>query len=68
MHIGTVGQISRDDLKEALSTTDLVEPDTEILDKLFTMFDTTGEQWVFYNDFLAGINIVSHYSHCYQHC
>ena len=42
-------------MKEALSTSGLVEPDTDILDRLFTMFDASGEQWVYYNDFLAGV-------------
>ena len=43
--------ISRDDLKEALEKLDLKEPDTEILDRMFTMFDDMGENNVMYNNF-----------------
>ena len=45
--------ISRDDLKEALAKLDLEEPDTEILDKMFTMLDEVGENMVHYSHFLA---------------
>ena len=40
-------------MKEALSETSLQEPDTEILDKLFTMFDESGEHMVYYLEFLS---------------
>ena len=43
---------------EFLSTSGLPEPDTEILDKLFTLFDLNGEQVVNYKDFLAGCSIL----------
>jgi Ca2+-binding EF-hand superfamily protein len=57
--IGTGDQISRDDLKEALTGTGLQEPDTEILDKLFTMFDESGEQTVYYLEFLSAVCILT---------
>ena len=53
LQIGNCDQINRDDLKEALTGSDLLEPDLEILDKLFTMFDDTGEQLVYYSEFVA---------------
>ena len=57
--VGTVDLISRDDLNEALTTLELEEPDTEILDKMFTMFDDTGENTVHYNQFLAALCLLT---------
>ena len=57
--LGTVDHISRDDLKEALEKLDLKEPDTEILDRMFTMFDDMGENNVMYNNFCAAICLLT---------
>ena len=51
--------ITRDDLKEAMEKLDLEEPDTEILDKLFTMLDDMGENNVMYHHFLASICLLT---------
>lgn len=48
--------LSRSSFREALSTVGVVESDTEILDRLFTMFDKSGDDQVNFREFLVGIS------------
>lgn len=41
--------------QEALATVGIVESDKEVLDRLFTMFDRTGDDQVFFKDFICGV-------------
>ena len=61
--LGNTEQINRDYLYESIAKIGLNYPDTEILDKLFTMFDDSGENCVIYTDYLAACSILTTSSH-----
>ena len=46
------------DIMDSATSNGLQEPDLEILDKLFTMFDVAGENVVNYKDFLGGCSVL----------
>jgi len=47
--------ISRGEMQKAIQDIGIVESDAEVLDRLFTMFDKTGDDAVYYREFTAGI-------------
>jgi Ca2+-binding EF-hand superfamily protein len=53
---GNVNTISRNEFREALESVGISESDTEILDRLFTMFDKTGDDQVNFREFIVGIS------------
>ena len=52
---GNPNTISREEFQEALAQVSIVESDAEILDRLFTMFDKTGDNQVNFREFVVGI-------------
>lgn len=46
--------------REALELAGIVETDTEILDKLFSMFDKTGNDQINYKEFVVGLAPLCH--------
>ena len=48
--------ITRTDFEEALQSVETIEQsDAELFDKLFTMFDVSGDNQIVMRDFIAGI-------------
>jgi Ca2+-binding EF-hand superfamily protein len=47
--------ISRSEMQEAIQAVGIVESDAEVLDRLFTMFDKTGDDAIYFREFIAGI-------------
>lgn len=47
-------------LREALELVSIMESDTEILDRLFSMFDKTGNDQINYKEFVAGLAPLCH--------
>jgi len=52
---GNASNISRTDFREAIEEVGVVESDAEILERLFTMLDKTGDEQVNYREYLVGI-------------
>ena len=48
--------ISRSEMAEAIQQSGIVESDAEVLDRLFTMFDKTGDDAIYFRDFISGIS------------
>lgn len=46
--------------REALELAGIMESDTEILDRLFSMFDKTGNDQINYKEFVAGLAPLCH--------
>ena len=53
---GNPHTITRSEFREALESVGVTESDTEILDRLFTMFDKTGDDQVNFREFVVGIS------------
>lgn len=53
---GNPNTVSREEFQEALEFVGIVESDAEILDRLFTMFDKTGDNQVNFREFAVGIS------------
>ena len=53
---GNPNTITRAEFREALEIVGVTESDTEILDRLFTMFDKTGDDQVNFREFIVGIS------------
>jgi len=51
---GNPATISRAEMQEALSVAGIVDTDKEVLDRLFTMFDRTGDDQVYFREFISG--------------
>jgi len=47
--------ISRSEMQEAIQAVGVVESDAEVLDRLFTMFDKTGDDAIYFREFISGI-------------
>lgn len=56
MRQGNSHTITKDEFEEALSRCNIVESDSEILDRLFTMLDKTGDQQINFREFICGIS------------
>ena len=52
---GNPHTITRSEFREALESVGVTESDTEILDRLFTMFDKTGDDQVNVREFVVGV-------------
>ncbi|GMI50485.1 hypothetical protein ScalyP_jg2410 [Parmales sp. scaly parma] len=52
---GNPHTITRSEFREALESVGVTESDTEILDRLFTMFDKTGDDQVNFREFVVGV-------------
>eukprot|EP01042_Synura_sphagnicola_P029570 gene29570-38133_t len=52
---GTLNMISRTDFTEALTIVGINQNDADILDRLFTMYDKSGDDQINYKDFVVGI-------------
>jgi Ca2+-binding EF-hand superfamily protein len=52
---GNPSMISRTEFGEALHIVGINQNDADILDRLFTMYDKTGDDQIVYKDFTAGI-------------
>lgn len=52
---GSPQMISRNDFNEALAAVGVNQNDIDILDRLFTMYDKTGDDQINYKDFIVGI-------------
>ncbi len=52
---GTPNMINRTDFTEALSIVGVNQNDADILDRLFTMYDKSGDDQIMYKDFIVGI-------------
>eukprot|EP01041_Mallomonas_annulata_P013061 gene13061-27563_t len=54
---GNAEMISRTDFDEIIQSIETIESsDAELLDRLFTMFDTSGDNQIDYRDFIVGIS------------
>mmetsp|Transcript_21384 Transcript_21384/g.42709 ORF Transcript_21384/g.42709 Transcript_21384/m.42709 type:complete len:201 (+) Transcript_21384:234-836(+) len=53
---GNPHTITRSEFRESLEAVGVTESDTEILDRLFTMFDKTGDDQVNFREFVVGIS------------
>lgn len=52
--------ITRAEFREALELVGIMESDTEILDRLFSMFDKTGNDQINYREFIGGLAPLCH--------
>jgi Ca2+-binding EF-hand superfamily protein len=52
---GSLNMISRTDFTEALNVVGINQNDADILDRLFTMYDKSGDDQINYKDFIVGI-------------
>ncbi|CBJ48386.1 calcium-binding protein [Ectocarpus siliculosus] len=52
--------ITRAEFREALELVGIMESDTEILDRLFSMFDKTGNDQINYKEFVGGLAPLCH--------
>jgi Ca2+-binding EF-hand superfamily protein len=52
---GTLNMINRTDFTEALTVVGINQNDADILDRLFTMYDKSGDDQINYKDFVVGI-------------
>lgn len=52
---GTPNMINRTDFSEALNIVGINQNDADILDRLFTMYDKSGDDQIQYKDFIVGI-------------
>eukprot|EP01039_Chlorochromonas_danica_P000257 gene257-276_t len=52
---GTPNMINRTDFSEALNIIGINQNDADILDRLFTMYDKSGDDQIQYKDFIVGI-------------
>ncbi|KAJ1463089.1 hypothetical protein M885DRAFT_430513 [Pelagophyceae sp. CCMP2097] len=53
---GNLNTITREDFKSALEEIGTNDTDTEVLDRLFTMFDKMGDGQINYREFVVGIS------------
>ena len=53
---GSPNTITRSEFQEALALAGIVESDSEILDRLYTMFDTTGSDSINFREFIVGVS------------
>ena len=53
---GNPHTITRGEFREALEIVNVSESDTEILDRLFTMYDKTGDDQVNFREFIVGVS------------
>ncbi len=53
---GSPNTINRAEFTEALSFVGINQNDADIFDRLFTMYDKTGDDIIIYRDFLAGVS------------
>ena len=53
---GNPNTINRAEFTEALSFVGINQNDSDILDRLFTMYDKTGDDVILFREFLAGIS------------
>lgn len=53
---GNPTMINRTEFSEALTIVGINQNDADILDRLFTMYDKTGDDQITYKDFIAGIS------------
>lgn len=52
---GNPNSINRAEFTEALNFVGVNQNDSDIFDRLFTMYDKTGDDVIIYKDFLAGV-------------
>lgn len=52
---GNPRTISRSEMQESINSVGIVDSDAEVLDRLFTMFDKTGDDAIYFREFIAGI-------------
>ncbi|CAM9415711.1 unnamed protein product [Phaeothamnion confervicola] len=57
---GQMSTITRAEFREALEAVEVVEDDVQIFDKLFTMYDKTGNDRIFYWQILVGLAPLCH--------
>ena len=53
---GNPNSINRAEFTEALNFVGINQNDSDIFDRLFTMYDKTGDDIILYKDFLAGVS------------
>jgi Ca2+-binding EF-hand superfamily protein len=53
---GTNNMISRTSFTEVLTECSINQNDVDILDRLFTMYDKTGDDLILYKDFIVGVS------------
>ena len=53
---GTTNMISRTSFTEVLTECSINQNDVDILDRLFTMYDKTGDDQILYKDFIVGVS------------
>ena len=51
--------LNRAQFHEALKMVGISESDTEILDRLFTLFDSTGDDLINFRDFVVGCSLIA---------